>query len=78
LAALRRFWDISVSLSSLICGFSSNEDDDSGFSANLAVFNITSLAWRLQLAAACLPALPLMFLIYVCPGTISGFYHDSS
>jgi hypothetical protein len=78
LAALRRFWYISVFLSSFIGGFLSNEGDDSGFSANLAVFNITSLAWRLQLAAACLPALPLMFLIYVCPGTTAGFCRNCS
>ncbi|KAJ9665056.1 hypothetical protein H2201_004922 [Coniosporium apollinis] len=38
-----------------------------GFSANLVVFNIKSLAWRLQLAAASLPAIPLIFLIFVCP-----------
>ncbi|GAM90064.1 hypothetical protein ANO11243_081040 [Dothideomycetidae sp. 11243] len=38
-----------------------------GFSANLAVFNIRDLNWRLQLAAAALPALPLIVLIFVCP-----------
>jgi MFS family permease len=38
-----------------------------GFSANLAFYNITSLAWRLMLAAPCLPAIPLLCLIYTCP-----------
>ncbi|KAH8587183.1 hypothetical protein B0O99DRAFT_584890 [Bisporella sp. PMI_857] len=38
-----------------------------GFSANLAFNNIKSLSWRLQLAAPCLPAIPLLCLIYTCP-----------
>ncbi|KAH6667895.1 hypothetical protein B0J14DRAFT_619902 [Halenospora varia] len=38
-----------------------------GFSANLAFHNIGTLAWRLQLAAPCLPAIPLLCLIYTCP-----------
>jgi hypothetical protein len=42
----------------------------SGFSANLIIFGVFSvdLAWRLQLAAACIPAIPLLVLVYVCPG----------
>ncbi|PNS18123.1 hypothetical protein CAC42_3568 [Sphaceloma murrayae] len=38
-----------------------------GHSANLAVFEIRSINWRLQLAAAALPAIPLIVLIFVCP-----------
>ncbi|KAH8665092.1 major facilitator superfamily domain-containing protein [Tricladium varicosporioides] len=38
-----------------------------GFSANLAFYNITPLSWRLQLAAPCIPAIPLLCLIYTCP-----------
>ncbi|TKX22452.1 sugar transporter-like protein 21 [Elsinoe australis] len=38
-----------------------------GHSANLAVFGIHSINWRLQLAAAALPAIPLIVLIFVCP-----------
>ncbi|KAI9760165.1 MAG: hypothetical protein M1840_002716 [Geoglossum simile] len=40
-----------------------------GFSANLIIFGAfeVDLAWRLQLAAACIPAIPLLVLVYVCP-----------
>jgi len=40
----------------------------SGSSFNLALFDIERLNWRLQLAVAALPAVPLLFLIYACPG----------
>ncbi|KAF2153459.1 hypothetical protein K461DRAFT_286153 [Myriangium duriaei CBS 260.36] len=38
-----------------------------GWSINLAVFEIRPLNWRLQLAAAALPALTLLCLIPTCP-----------
>jgi hypothetical protein len=38
-----------------------------GFSANLALANIKQLAWRLQMASAFLPAIPLMAVIFCCP-----------
>ncbi|KAF2225406.1 hypothetical protein BDZ85DRAFT_279096 [Elsinoe ampelina] len=38
-----------------------------GHSANLAVFDIRSLNWRLQLFAACVPCVPLALLIFCCP-----------
>lgn len=38
-----------------------------GYCANLAVFNIREIAWRLQLGSAFIPALPLLILIYFCP-----------
>ncbi|KAF4553576.1 Sugar (and other) transporter-like protein 62 [Elsinoe fawcettii] len=38
-----------------------------GHSANLAVFDIRSLNWRLQLFAACIPCIPLALLIFCCP-----------
>ncbi|ODN80979.1 hypothetical protein L202_03089 [Cryptococcus amylolentus CBS 6039] len=38
-----------------------------GFCANLAVYKVGKLAWRLQLGSALIPALPLVLLIYFCP-----------
>lgn len=39
----------------------------SGFCANLAVYKVGAIAWRLQLGSAFLPAVPLMIGIYFCP-----------
>ena len=38
-----------------------------GFMANLACYNYGAGAWRLQLAAPFLPAIPLIFTVYACP-----------
>ncbi|KAI6912966.1 MFS transporter [Hortaea werneckii] len=38
-----------------------------GFSSNLVFMDIGPLAWRFQLAAAFAPAVPLLFLIWLCP-----------
>ncbi|KAM6499149.1 Sugar transporter domain containing protein [Amanita muscaria] len=38
-----------------------------GFSANLIFFQVGKIAWRLQMAAAFLPAVPLTIGIYFCP-----------
>ncbi len=38
-----------------------------GFCANLALYKVGPLAWRLQLGSAFLPAVPLVFGIYFCP-----------
>lgn len=38
-----------------------------GFCANLALYQIGSIAWRLQLGSAFLPAVPLVLCIYLCP-----------
>ncbi|RDB21714.1 Hexose transporter 2 [Hypsizygus marmoreus] len=38
-----------------------------GFCANLALFQVGDIAWRLQLGSAFLPALPLIFGVYFCP-----------
>ncbi|KAF1916315.1 galactose-proton symport, partial [Ampelomyces quisqualis] len=41
-----------------------------GSSFNLALFDIlrsNEVTWRLQLSVAALPAIPMLFLIYVCP-----------
>ncbi|KAI7258041.1 MFS transporter [Hortaea werneckii] len=38
-----------------------------GFSSNLVFMDIGPLAWRFQLAAAFAPAVPLCFLIWLCP-----------
>ncbi|KAH9827338.1 MFS sugar transporter like protein [Teratosphaeria destructans] len=38
-----------------------------GFCANLAVYNVGKIAWRLQIGSAFLPAVPLVIGIYFCP-----------
>lgn len=38
-----------------------------GFCANLAVYNVGPIAWRLQLGSAFIPAVPLVIGIYYCP-----------
>ena len=38
-----------------------------GFCANLAVYDVGPIAWRLQLGSACIPALPLLIGVYFCP-----------
>ena len=38
-----------------------------GFCANLAVYNVGAIAWRLQLGSAMIPALPLLVGVYFCP-----------
>lgn len=38
-----------------------------GTSANLAVKDVGSIAWRLQLGSAFIPAIPLLIGIYFCP-----------
>lgn len=38
-----------------------------GFSANLAVYKVGPIAWRLQLGSAFIPAVPLVIGIYFCP-----------
>ena len=38
-----------------------------GFTANLAVYNVGDIAWRLQLGSAFIPAVPLVVGVYFCP-----------
>ncbi|GLB43018.1 putative major facilitator superfamily, sugar transporter (TC 2.A.1.1) family protein [Lyophyllum shimeji] len=38
-----------------------------GFSANLALFQVGKIAWRLQMGSAFLPAVPLTLGIFFCP-----------
>lgn len=38
-----------------------------GTSANLAVKDVGTIAWRLQLGSAFIPAVPLVIGIYFCP-----------
>ena len=38
-----------------------------GFVANLVVYNVGDIAWRLQLGSAFIPAVPLVIGIYFCP-----------
>lgn len=40
----------------------------SGFTANLILYRVGSIAWRLQLGSAFIPAVPLLIGIYFCPG----------
>ncbi|KAF8519113.1 hypothetical protein BU17DRAFT_75968 [Hysterangium stoloniferum] len=53
-----------------------------GFGANLVLFRTGSIAWRLQLGSAFLPAVPLLIGIYFCPESPrwyikKGRYHDA-
>jgi hypothetical protein len=51
----------------------------SGFCSNLIFFRIGDLAWRFQLGAAFVPAVPVLFLVWFCPGMKDlGFSHYSS
>ncbi|EMC92365.1 hypothetical protein BAUCODRAFT_151769 [Baudoinia panamericana UAMH 10762] len=38
-----------------------------GYSANLAVFRVGPIAWRLQLGSAFIPAVPLLLGVWFCP-----------
>ncbi|KAJ7447846.1 hypothetical protein FB451DRAFT_1103358 [Mycena latifolia] len=38
-----------------------------GFACNLALYPLGAVAWRYQLGAACVPAIPLLFLIWRVP-----------
>ena len=40
----------------------------SGFCSNLIFYRIGDLAWRFQLGAAFVPAVPVLFLVWFCPG----------
>lgn len=42
-----------------------------GFAANIAVVNCGSITWRLQIGSAFIPAVPLLFLVYLCPESMS-------
>lgn len=39
-----------------------------GFCANLAVYQVGTIAWRLQIGSAFIPAVPLCLGIFFCPG----------
>jgi hypothetical protein len=50
-----------------------------GFTANLVLGGIGKNAWRFELASAFIPAVPLVFGIYFCPGlSLSHFDVASS
>ena len=38
-----------------------------GTAANLAVYDVGSISWRLQLGSAFIPAVPLAIFVYMCP-----------
>lgn len=46
----------------------------SGFCSNLIFYRIGHLAWRFQLAAAFAPAIPILILIWMCPGVFPSPY----
>ncbi|KAG6860461.1 hypothetical protein C0995_010815 [Termitomyces sp. Mi166 len=53
-----------------------------GFSANLVFVDVGRIAWRLQIASAFIPAIPLTLFIYFCPESPrwlmkKGRYHDA-
>lgn len=41
-----------------------------GLVANLAVYRVGDIAWRLQIGSAFIPAVPLAIGIYFCPGNL--------
>ncbi|KAF8659229.1 hypothetical protein AX16_001889 [Volvariella volvacea WC 439] len=52
-----------------------------GFCANLVLYQVGDIAWRLQLGSAFIPAIPLVVGIYFCPESPrwlmkKGRYHD--
>jgi MFS family permease len=42
-----------------------------GFCSNLAFYRIGDLAWRFQLAAAFVPAIPVVIFVWFCPGKLT-------
>jgi MFS family permease len=46
-----------------------------GLAANLAVYNIGEIAWRLQLGSAFIPAVPLAIGVFFCPGRFPPRLH---
>lgn len=42
----------------------------SGFTANLVLYQLGDIAWRLQFGSAFIPAVPLIIGIYFCPGML--------
>lgn len=46
-----------------------------GFAANLVVYRVGKIAWRLQIGSAFIPAVPLALLVFFCPGTIPEDVH---
>lgn len=39
-----------------------------GYCSNLAFYRVGTLAWRVQLAAAFVPAIPVVIFVWLCPG----------
>ena len=39
-----------------------------GLCANLAIYKVGAIAWRLQIGSAVIPAIPLAMGVYFCPG----------
>ncbi|EIN06371.1 hypothetical protein PUNSTDRAFT_89926 [Punctularia strigosozonata HHB-11173 SS5] len=53
-----------------------------GFCANLILYQVGPIAWRLQLGSAFIPAIPLVIGVYMCPESPrwyikKGRYHDA-
>lgn len=49
-----------------------------GTAANLALVNTGTIAWRLQLGSAFIPAVPLLILIYFCPESPRWYMSESA
>ena len=45
-----------------------------GFCSNLIFYRIGRLAWRFQLAAAFVPAIPILIFVWMCPGVYCSTY----
>jgi MFS family permease len=53
-----------------------------GLCANLALYNVGDISWRLELGSAFIPAIPLLLGVYFCPESPrwyikKGRYHDA-
>jgi hypothetical protein len=46
-----------------------------GFCSNLIWYRIGDLAWRFQLAAAFVPAIPVVIFVWFCPGKYSSILY---
>ena len=68
MAVVGSIWDPHVSRNQPQLLLSLKIYRDRGLTANLALYQVGTIAWRLQLGSACIPAIPLLFGIYFCPG----------
>ena len=49
-----------------------------GTCANLAIWNVGNIGWRLQLGSAMIPAIPLLLFVYFCPESPRWYMSEST